>query len=267
MRYSDSNPLSVEEMESHASENAELFARAGLEMKGSWAGAILLVGGNDWRSMALRRAQSALRFDRRPSYWSHAALVLDWNERDPSASWGVEVSLEPEPPSTHVPEHNGVTTFRLARYLDRTRWVNLCVAALVVDDAQRATAILRGMREAALEPHRRGVRFPLWDWLAAWTRYSYASETSVSPLHENVPMPSAALVELALDAAEIAAAPGATDLDTSPETLWCTVRHWHDRMADGIQIRAWRLVRDELGTVAPAKPLTMAPAVTEDRSR
>src|SRR5690348_3273218 len=90
-------------------------------------GAILLIGARDPRSLARRRAQGALRFDRLDSYWSHAALLVRW-DTDPNDTEGVEVSLAANW-AEQVPERNGVTVFRLGKYADSDLYPNLAIVA------------------------------------------------------------------------------------------------------------------------------------------
>jgi hypothetical protein len=75
---------------------------------------ILLIGGSNHTGITLRAAQAPLRFDQRPSYWSHAAIILRWDKNVRQAI-GAEVALEPADPALQVPERNGVTLFELAR--------------------------------------------------------------------------------------------------------------------------------------------------------
>ncbi|HSN99868.1 MAG TPA: hypothetical protein VLS89_16340, partial [Candidatus Nanopelagicales bacterium] len=142
-------------------------------------GALLLVGATDPRALAVRRAQCHLRLDRRPSYWSHAALLVSWEQAGPESAIGVEVSLDPEDMARQVPERNGVTAFRLARYLDAARYPNLCVATV---DFPKSPDIKDRICEAALRPNVERARYPFWDQLAAWARHAYAPSTTPNPL-------------------------------------------------------------------------------------
>lgn len=274
MRYSDSTPLTVEEpLAGKASPTSAAFAAAvGAALGEPWAGAILLVGGNDWAAMAARRAQAHLRLDRRPSYFSHAAIVLAWDRADPGASWGVEVSLSPAAPERHRPEHNGVTRFRLAQYLDDARFPNLALAAICRPAAGTRrgdpTAAAAPLIDAALSPHLRGVRYPLLDWIGAWLRYLYSGDAVENPLRAGMPHPGAALVEMVLEAGGVAAAPGATEMNLCPELLWSTIRHWHDRVStdESVSIdRAFQLVRDKAGVTEPPLPSRLEPLGTAPR--
>jgi hypothetical protein len=267
MRYS---PFAVEEaVKGDASNtNRAFFEMVAGEVESDLLhAAILLVGGNDVRSLALRRAQAALRFDRRVSDWSHAALIVAW-QADVAASIGVEVSLEPENPLEQVPERNGVTPFRLARYFDEGRFPNVALYVLdfdrpsakgsmkpggarsqAVDPRERRLAAIH----AALEPNRDRERYGLWEGLAPWARYAYAPDNTSNPLLEGVPMPSAALCEYAFEAAGVDLTPGATGNYTCPEVLHATMKHWAEglREAEGVGVSRFSMVRDECGLLLP----------------
>ena len=268
MRYS---PFSPHEpvVGNRSDSNAAFFQMVTKAAKrDSLQGAILLVGANDTRALALRRAQALLRFDRRVSDWSHAALVIDW-PADPALAAGVEVSLDPEDPALQVPERNGVTLFQLRRYFDEKRYTNVAVIALAFEaraagsstepgavraetqsPPERRLAALR----AAVSPNRDRVRFPLWESLAPWARYAYAADRTTNPLLESVPMPSAALCEYAYEAAGVDLTPGATANQNCPEMIHATMKYWAEGLveAEGVSVRVFSIVRDESGVHPPA---------------
>ncbi len=247
MRYSPSPKLEITRLppEAKNAEVAELDAKPDARRA-----AIVLVGARDPRSLAIRMAQAHLRFDQRPSYWSHAALLLSW-EGDAADARGVEVTLDPEDDAQQVPERNGVTSFRLARYLDDARYPNFCVATFDIP-AQNGEAIKQHILDAALHPNRERSRYPLWDLLAPWARYTYAPLSTRNPLLEPVALPSAALCEYAYEAGGLDIIPGATAPNACPELLWSTLLYWHDRIRElGGTLHARCVLRDEIGAPLP----------------
>lgn len=225
-------------------------------------GAILLVGARDGRSLAVRRAQAALRFDKRPSRWSHAVLITRWRGTV-LESEGLEVTLEPSPAVEQVPERNGVTPFRLARYADRDVFPNLAVGVLGFELAPAEEGVgssvpaawqrRRALLEAAVSPNRQRERYPLWESLGVWARYSYAPYATPNPLQEGLPLPAASFVEYAYEAANVDLTPGASGNNNCPEVLYATMKHWSEglRRADGVSVRLFTLVRDEHGIPFP----------------
>jgi hypothetical protein len=220
-------------------------------------GALVLVGGNDWRSLALRRAQAPLRFDRRPSLWSHVALIAQWNAEDPGQSVGLEVSLEPHDVTEQAPERNGVTSFKLARYLDAARYPNLAIVAIDLGRGEPARSRRSALLDAACNPCRDRERFPLWSSLSTWARYAYAPELIASPLQDGIAMPSAAFCEYAFEAAGVDLTPGASGNHASPELLWATITHWQSRMRDQASFSATMIMRDPGAAMADALPMTI----------
>lgn len=239
---------------------------------------LLLVGGASVRDRAVRAAQGALRFDKEPSLWSHAAVVLEWPQGAAADSVvGAEVSLEPPSPADQVPERNGVTLFRLSRYLDRDRYPHLAFATFT--SGERATAetterkssgegarppTMKELKDAivsaALEPNGDRVRYPFWDWLGPWSRWIYASHAEVSPLAQGVPLPGAAFCEYAFEAARLDLTPGATGPATCPEVLWSTLLHWHKRIGDvggeSVAVQVWSAI-DAGETARVARPTSL----------
>jgi hypothetical protein len=225
-----------------------------------WRGALLLVGGVDFRARAIRQAQATLRLDRQPSAWSHAALLLNWPA--PLKAQGAEVALDPEDIALQVPENNGVTFFHLSRYFDQRRYPNLCVAVLDVDQkvdqkvketvSEKLQEFRAGIAEAAFNPNRDRVRFPLWDWLGVWAHYLYTTAGATNPVTQGIPLPGAALCEYAYESTGLDLTPGATAPNACPEILWATIKHWQNRIgAQGIRMKAWRILRDPEPALKP----------------
>lgn len=271
MRYSYQKKQSPTAIAKHKT-NEEFFARVMRSCDPElMRGAILLVGARDHRSLAVRHAQAALRYDRRASYFSHAALLVRASERRPGSSVGLEVALDPERPEMQVPERNGVTSFKLSRYFDDDRYPNLAVMAMnlkvlprmLEDDAgnekpqplsSRARKDL--LVDAALNPNRQREVYAMWEGLASWSRYTYCPEASDNPLLENIPHPGASLCEYAYAAAEVDIVPGATTSHTCPELLWATMSYFRESLETAVkQVRTYSMIRDEHAT--PRDSLSM----------
>lgn len=213
-------------------------------------GALLFVGGSSFFDLQIRRAQAHLRFDRRPSYWSHAAIVVDWPGSARNAKVA-EVALMPPREDNQAPERNGVTVVSLSRYLDRERYPNLAFALLEPKEPKREAAegarlVIRDRLASAIQtPNQARFRFRLWDWLAPWAAHVHAPELSPNPLLTGVPLPAAAFCEYAYSAAGVDLVPGSTAVSTTPETLWSTVLHWHDRLRQAMgRVQLFEDVRD-----------------------
>lgn len=245
MRYSTAERFRVKELKKKDVTAEEFFAHiAKVTSAEDRRGGVLLVGGVSPRDLAVRHAQAGLRLDRLPSYWSHAALILDWKDGAKLENVvGAEVSLDPFEPDKQVPERNGVTLFRLARYADRKRYPNLAFGTIC--DAERKE-LKDDIEQAALNPNRDRLRYRFWEWLGVWASYTFAPTTAENPIANDIPLPGAALCEYAYEVAGLDLTPGATAPNACPELLWNTLLYWHHRIGTQVgRIEAWRVVRSE----------------------
>lgn len=270
MRYSHHAKSSKNVTQHSAGTSAQKLLEAfGRSKAADLSGSLLLVGGRDFRSLSLRNAQAVERFDRRTSYWSHAALITSWNASNPARSQGLEVALDPEDPSVQVPERNGVTAFALRKYLDERLYPNLALIRIALEPvpgeqdgkriiAQTAEERLGAVLAAAKNPCQQRDMFRLWEGLATWARYAYAPELAPNPLLENIPHPSASLCEYAYAAAGVDLVPGAATSHTSPELIWASVRHWQEKIdAAGSALSAHVRIADEHGQPLPTLPMVI----------
>ncbi|HKU36787.1 MAG TPA: hypothetical protein VJR89_01535 [Polyangiales bacterium] len=235
----------------------------------SLAGSLLLVGGRDYRSLNVRNAQTGLRYDRRSSYWSHAAVLTKWNAENPARSTGLEVALDPSDPIAQVPERNGVTAFQLRKYLDERLYPNLALIHIALKDmpgeenGKRIVAHSAGARReaavtAARNPCSQRETFRLWESLGTWLRYASAPELGPNPLQDNVPHPGASFCEYVYASAEVDLVPGASTSHTCPELIWASVRHWQNTIdTPGSTLHAHVLIRDEYGQPLDPLPMTI----------
>jgi hypothetical protein len=256
MRYSPFAARKAEKAGSKVASNEKFFADVAREVGVSALhGSVVLLGGRSSRSLAIRRAQAPLRFDRRSSYWSHAALIVRFGD-EPGESVGVEATLDPEDRAKQVPERNGVTPFSLSRYFDEQKYPN--IALMVVGFEARSAAKgesslptpserRRAALAAALQPNRNRERYPFWDGLAIWSRYATSPHSTPNPLLEGVPLPAAALCEYAYEAAGLDLTPGVTGNNNCPEILYATAKHWAAGLgqSQAAVVRMFSLVRDE----------------------
>ena len=236
--YSDRESIAFKH--STAADNAQFFAEVASELDAPGP-IVLLAGGSDFASCTVRSQQALMRFDRRPSDYSHAALICDFRLETPEQSWGLELDALHVPASRQVPEHAGVTEFRLAEYFDSQAFPNLALIHIPLPTRAQVDAVIT----AARTPNRDLTRFPLWRWLAAWRAFVTAPETMPHPLQNRIPHPGAAFVAMAYEAAEITLIPGATDVQHCPELLWANAKHWGHAVSAEVDIQAFRVRRDE----------------------
>lgn len=264
MRYSKETKRDARAWPLGRSDHQRFFRRAMAASRTNDADlALLLVGGSDHRSLALRRAQALLRFDRRPSLWSHAALLFALDPKQPGRSRGVEVTLDPIDQAKQVPERNGVTEFELARYFDRRKYPNIAfVHARFPATADAAKTRAKDSKSSILDrlakPLADSERYPLWNSLAVWARYAYTPELVPNPLLDNVVMPSAALCEFGFEAAGVDLTPGASANNTCPELIWSTATHWQRSLESLVKLQAYVATGDAAATPHEALPSTLS---------
>jgi hypothetical protein len=206
-------------------DNAAFFADAIASLTGE-AGCerlalIGLVGSCDLPGVALRRAQSILRWDRRPSLWSHAFVLVD-------AGDGIrEVTLHSRAGVFPEPADNAVTAATLGHYGDARLDPNAAVLAVRMDAAEAKEVAER----ATLRPNLERLRYDLFETLGFWQAYLWTRGTP-NPLEQGVPMASSALVEYCYEAIQLDLTPGANDRNSAPEHLWNGARWWSEAFGE-----------------------------------
>lgn len=236
----------------------DFYAEAARRFSGPW---ILLVGGSDLASVRLRMAQSVVRFDERPSYWSHAALVLDVEPTDVLDSTGVEIALWPS--AATGPERNYLSFFKLRDYASDRRFPNLAVISVAElgEHADVAPLAERARGAALRENPGRGVH-AFGPWVAAWASHVLAPITN--PLLSDVPFPSTALVDYVFASAGIDLLPAAATPALCPEAVWASARYFSER--HDLRIDAVSRVRQPHAILPEAAKVSAAEAYASHRS-
>jgi hypothetical protein len=222
----------------------EFFAKVASQSRGP---SILLLAGSDFASWTVRQQQAVVRYDRRPSDYSHAVLVLEWNAEHPELSYGFEIDPVRVAAQDQKPEVGGVTSFRVRDFMNAKSYPNLAVIDVPLAGELRERAVV-----AAREPMRDVLRYPLFRWLAVWRAFVSVPESVPHPLWNRTPHPGAAYVAMVYEAAEITLVPGATDMQHCPEVLWANAKYWRDAVSENVRIT--RLVRDPEARSLSAEP-------------
>jgi hypothetical protein len=174
---------------------------------------ILLLGGTSLADFRIRVAQSGLRSDLSPSYWSLCGVLVD------AEGTFLSVPLQPLDVSD-VPETNAVQTCQLADFDDVERWPNIAVLRFTRDPEPV-------LRNARLVSSRRTI-LDLPDLVHAWLGYVWAVSGADNPLLTAQGLPSAAFVEAAHALAGVEITPGLSSAASCPEAIWQAVKRWHD---------------------------------------
>jgi hypothetical protein len=209
----------------------EVFARSS---RGPW---VLLAGGADVRHVRVRLAQSVVRYDERPSAWSHVALLLDVDPDEPLRSTGVEVRFDQTRETG--PERHYVSFFSLADYADPERFPNLGLVTLRpkkrdktlvtnLSSARRkdGKTLVKRVATHALDPSPARATHSFGAWLSAWSAHLFDPSRVQNPLLANVPVPSAGFVDYVFAASGVNLTPAASTPAICPEHLWASVRRF-----------------------------------------
>ena len=247
-------------------DNLSFFAEAPEQLtEGTWdlgpaRAWIGLLGQRDLPGVALRRAQAELRWDRRPSLWSHAFVFLaPPTGGDSVATLPIaEVALHSRAGHFPEPAENAVTGGPLSMYEDPLRDANAALIAVGMSPDQ-----LKAVQERA--EHRRNLdrlRYDLWTALGVWQTYLW-SAGAPNPLREGFPVFSSAFVEYCFEAIELDLSPGASERNSAPEHLWNAARFWPAAFSErGHEIAAACVIRDpHCGVLSPQELWEGGPAV------
>jgi hypothetical protein len=197
-------------------DNLAFFQQTIEELGGDSLALIGLVGSCDLPGVALRRAQSILRWDRRPSLWSHAFLIVEDGIR--------EVTLHSRAGHFPEPADNAITPATLEHYSNDPN-VALLRVQTTHEEAERIAA------RATTKPNLERLRYDLFETLGFWQAYLWTRGTA-NPLETGVPMAASALIEYCFEEIQLDLTPGANDRNSAPEHLWNSARWWSEAFGE-----------------------------------
>jgi len=185
-------------------------------------GTVLLVGGASILDFRLRVAQSHLRHDLLPSFWSIAGVM---SARDRVLTVPLDEQLAP----TDVPSHNAIHECPLSAYDDPRRYPNIAV----VNFARHGEVIAKNVRR--LSHQRSAIDLP--HLLVQWLGFVWGAAAAPNPLVQSVGIPGAALTETAFGMSGIELTPGIASGASCPEAVWQSAVWWHEYYARTSDIR------------------------------
>lgn len=252
MRHSHSRPneeiIELEEYRAE-SDNIGFLNRAVEELAGEQAPVALigLVGSRDVFSVTVRRAQRILRWDHRPSLWSHAFIVSGSGPGGAVHSIPIrEVAISSRAGELPDPAFNAVTSATLGHYASATLDANLALMAVRVDAGEAERVVARAGDPDQLNLNR--IRYDLWTSLGLWQSYLWTQGTD-NPLHQGVPIAASSLIEHCFEEIRLDLAPGASERNSAPEHLWNGARFWTETFEElDRPVRARYVVRDPAAT-------------------
>ena len=207
------NPL-LTETSADAAPSGELANFAWLESTGYRDG-VLLLGGTSIVDFRMRVAQSELRQDLLPSFWSTCGLLID-------GKLLMTARVDAISNSSARVERNGLEAVALdagSGYGNPMFYPNVAILQFTND-------------HAAIKEHvaRIGQERNIVDLLAqvvAWLGYCWAVGNGGNPLMQGHGIPSATLLERAHGLAGIDLSPGLPSASSCPEAIWQAARWWY----------------------------------------
>jgi hypothetical protein len=190
--------------------------------------AIGLVGQRGIPGVVLRRAQAILRWDLRPSLWSHAFVVAEpYGGSDVEALRIREVAMHPRTGRFPEPAENAVGDGWLGLYANATLDANVALINVGLPEELVEPIADR----ALLHPNLDRLRYDLWTSLGVWETYLWSTGVAPNPLREGYPVPSSAFIEYCYDAGHLDLAPAASERNSAPEHLWNSAVWWSETFA------------------------------------
>lgn len=215
---------------------------------------IALLGGNDTTAFRLRVAQSVVRRDMLPSFWSEALLIKLRSASLEDAEATYVPLTQPEGP-TYAPYENGVISRPLVLFDDLERYPNIALIALPLPQEN----IMRH-----LESFKRArSTLDALEHVLRWLAFTWGVARTPNPLHENYGIPSACMLETVCAAEDFDLTPGLESRASCPEAIWSAAIYWHEYYAktgDGKKVPYGRYsIEHEYPIVDPEQRSGVAP--------
>jgi hypothetical protein len=173
---------------------------------------IILLGGTSLADFRIRVAQSHIRSDLLPSFWSLAGILEDGDTF-------VSVPFDGHVEASEVPRTNGVRSCRLDEYDDPVRFPNIAVLQFTDDVRAIHANIVR------VKSQRSVIDLPTL--MLPWLGFIWSAGQAGNPLLAGYGLPSAAFVETVYGIAGIELTPGLSSASSCPEAIWASAKWWH----------------------------------------
>lgn len=200
---------------------ARALADLALDNMSSWS-FVLLMGSRDIGAFRLRFAQSPIRRDMLPSYWSDCALV-DIPDNNIAQATLITLPLLQPANASFTPARNGLVSEPISK-LAAHKYPNLALLALPVErqHIMEAVATYRVARQA----------YDAVKNILPWLGFMWGSDESVNPLLQNIGLPSAVMINQIFSTQGFDLAPGVNSQTATPEAFWSAASYWQDYYRD-----------------------------------
>ena len=189
-----------------------------LENVNGWS-FIVLAGGKDVVSFRIRVAQSHLRGDMLPSFWSECAL-FKIQQGDFASAGFFNLPLFQPATATYAPTRNGLIELPFNKLPTQKDYPNLALLAIPVPQEQ----ILLSLAEY----QKARVSYDAVENILPWLAFVWGAGNAANPLMQNIGFPSAMMLSQVFNANGFDLAPGVNANLSTPETFWSGVKHWQD---------------------------------------
>lgn len=176
---------------------------------------VVLLGGTSIVDFRMRVAQSELRQDLLPSFWSTCGLLIDGDVL-------MTARVDAISDSSQRVERNGLESVQLdaeSRYGDSMFYPNIAILQFTNDHAAIREHVARIGQERNI--------VDLLAQIVAWLGYCWAVGDRGNPLMQGHGIPSATLLERAHGLASIDLSPGLPSASSCPEAIWQAARWWY----------------------------------------
>ena len=214
--HSDISPLARVKREANGSWLARALIDFDLADLSLWS-FVVLAGGKDVGAFRLRVAQSHLRGDMLPSFWSDCAL-LNVAAGDMSKASFFNIPLLQPATASYAPRRNGVVELPLTKLPVQRDYPNLALLAIPVP----ATQVLDALRDY----QNARVSYDAVENILPWLAYMWGAGNASNPLMQAIGFPSAVMLNQLFGTQGFDLAPGVNQGLSAPEAFWSGVKHW-----------------------------------------
>lgn len=214
----DVYPLTRKNRESNLQWLPRAYESLALDDASQWS-FIVLAGGKDVASFRLRVAQSHLRGDMLPSYWSDCAL-LNVELGDFAQASFFNLPLFQPANASYAPARNGLIELPLKQLPSQKDFPNLALLAVPVPQTQ----ILQSLAEY----QKARVSYDAVENILPWLAFIWGAGNATNPLMQQIGFPSAMMLNQLFSANGFDLAPGVNANLSAPETFWSGAKHWQD---------------------------------------
>lgn len=189
-----------------------------LDNRAQWS-FIVLAGGKDVASFRIRVAQSHLRGDMLPSFWSECAL-FSVQDGDFASAEFFNLPLFQPANASYAPTRNGLIKLALSALSDQKTLPNIALLAIPVPQEK----VLASIKE--YEKSR--VSYDAIENILPWLAYVWGAGNAENPLMQQIGFPSAMMLNQVFAANGFDLAPSVNASLSAPETFWSGAKHWQD---------------------------------------